>query len=71
MADHELFFGRVTAFGPGRLREPPLLYSSRLGWRVTGDRARKPGDSVRDRLLARLEAAGYDVSGPIDEDDDG
>jgi hypothetical protein len=28
---------------------------------VTGDRARKPGDSIRDRLLARLADAGYDV----------
>ena len=27
----------------GRLREPPLLYWSRLGWRVTGDKAREPG----------------------------
>src|SRR4051794_23744455 len=38
VADHELFFARVVAVAPGRLREPPLLYSSRLGWRVTGDR---------------------------------
>ena len=43
MADHELFFARVVDVGPGRLREPPLLYSSRLGWRVTGDEAREPG----------------------------
>jgi flavin reductase (DIM6/NTAB) family NADH-FMN oxidoreductase RutF len=40
--DHELFFGRVVDVGEGRLREPPLLYSSRLGWRVTGDKAREP-----------------------------
>ena len=53
MADHELFFARVVAVVPGRLREPPLLYSSRLGWRVTGERAREPGVSVRDQLLAR------------------
>jgi flavin reductase (DIM6/NTAB) family NADH-FMN oxidoreductase RutF len=52
--DHELFFARVVDVGEGRLREPPLLYSSRLGWRVTGDRAREPGGSVRDQLLARL-----------------
>ena len=39
MADHELFFARVVDVVPGRLREPPLLYSSRLGWRVTGERA--------------------------------
>jgi flavin reductase (DIM6/NTAB) family NADH-FMN oxidoreductase RutF len=70
MADHELFFARVTGFGAGRLREPPLLYSSRLGWRVTGDRARKPGDSVRDRLLARLESAGYDISAAGTNDDE-
>ena len=57
MADHELFFARVVDVAPGRLREPPLLYSSRLGWRVTGDRAREPGDNVRDRLLARAGAA--------------
>jgi len=52
--DHELFFARVTAVGEGRLGAPPLLYSSRLGWRVTGDKAREPGSSVRDRLLERL-----------------
>lgn len=52
--DHDLFFARVVEVGEGRLREPPLLYSSRLGWRVTGERAREPGESVRDRLLARL-----------------
>jgi hypothetical protein len=38
----------------GRLREPPLLYSSRLGWRIAGDKAREPGVSIRDQLLARL-----------------
>ena len=59
----ELFFARVVAVVPGRLREPPLLYSSRLGWRVTGDRAREPGTSIRDQLLAR---AG--VSGGLDDD---
>ena len=57
--DHDLFFARVVAYGEGRLGEPPLLYSSRLGWRVTGDPARKKGDSVRDRLLARLGEAGF------------
>ena len=62
MADHELFFARVVDVVPGRLREPPLLYSSRLGWRVTGDRAREPGVSVRDQLLAR---AGID--GDVEE----
>lgn len=54
--DHDLFLARVTEFGEGRLGEPPLLYSSRLGWRIAGGRAREPGDSVRDRLIARVEA---------------
>jgi flavin reductase (DIM6/NTAB) family NADH-FMN oxidoreductase RutF len=58
MEDHELFFARVVEVVPGRLREPPLLYSSRLGWRVTGDRAREPGVSVRDQLLARAGVSG-------------
>ena len=53
--DHDLFFARVVEFGEGRLGEPPLLYSSRLGWRITGGSAREPGDSIRDRLLTRLE----------------
>ncbi len=69
MIDHELFFARVVGVGEGRLGEPPLLYSSRLGWRVTGERAREPGDSVRDRLLARLEAAGYEAAGPEPADE--
>jgi flavin reductase (DIM6/NTAB) family NADH-FMN oxidoreductase RutF len=59
MIDHELFFARVIDVGPGRLKDPPL-YSSRLGWRITGDRARERGTSVRDVLLARLAAAGFD-----------
>ncbi len=67
MFDHDLFFARVVEVGPGRLREPPLLYSSRLGWRATGDRAREPGYSIRDALLERLAAAGFDA--PTDEDD--
>jgi flavin reductase (DIM6/NTAB) family NADH-FMN oxidoreductase RutF len=52
--DHDLFLARVTATREGRLKAPPLLYSSRLGWRVTGDPAREKGVSVRDQLLARL-----------------
>jgi len=52
--DHDLFFARVVASGTGRLEEPPLLYSSRHGWRATGDKAREPGVSIRDQLLARL-----------------
>ena len=70
--DHDLFFARVIAVGDGRLKAPPLLYSSRLGWRATGDRARQPGESVRDRLLARLAELGLDAGGVDDdgEDDD-
>ena len=60
MVDHELFFARVVEVGAGRLKEPPLLYSSRLGWRITGDKAREPGRSIRDELLERLAAAGFD-----------
>jgi len=58
MADHVLFFARVLAVQPGRLKEPPLLYSSRLGWRIAGDKAREPGVSIRDGLLERLAALG-------------
>ena len=54
MADHELLFARVVEVAPLRLKEPPLLYSSRLGWRVTGDKAREPGVSIRDQLLDRI-----------------
>ncbi|MGY6500640.1 MAG: flavin reductase family protein [Acidimicrobiales bacterium] len=64
MADHDLFFATVVAVREGRLKEPPLLYSSRLGWRRTGDKAREPGESIRDRLLERLaELEGDD--GPV------
>ncbi len=55
MEDHELLFARVEEVVEGRLKEPPLLYSSRLGWRVAGDRAREPGVSIRDQLLERLD----------------
>ncbi len=57
MIDHELFFARVVATKEGRLKEPPLLYSSRLGWRIAGDKAREPGVSIRDQLIARLGVA--------------
>lgn len=67
--DHDLFFARVISVGEGRLKAPPLLYSSRLGWRVTGESARQPGNSVRDRLLARLAELGVDA-GDDDEDDE-
>ena len=65
--DHDLFFARVITVGEGRLKAPPLLYSSRLGWRATGDPARRPGESVRDRLLARLAELGLDADGEADE----
>lgn len=55
IVDHDLLLARVTEVREGRLKEPPLLYSSRLGWRVTGDKAREPGTSIRDRLLERLD----------------
>ena len=68
LVDHRLFFARVTAVHPGRLKEPPLLYSSRLGWRIAGDKAREPGSSVRDALLQRLAEAGFDATDdPEDE----
>ena len=63
MADHQLVFARVEQVLEGRLNAPPLLYSSRLGWRITGDRARERGVSIRDRLLARL---GIDDDGSED-----
>ncbi len=69
MRDHELFFAEVTDWGYGRLKEPTLLYSSRHGWRKLGDRAREPGDSIRDRLLARLADAGVEVD-PNESDDE-
>jgi flavin reductase (DIM6/NTAB) family NADH-FMN oxidoreductase RutF len=56
MRDHELFFATVVETVPNRLKDPPLLYSSRLGWRVTGDKAREPGVSIRDQLLERVAA---------------
>ena len=68
MEDHELLFARVESVVEGRLREPPLLYSSRLGWRISGDKAREPGVSIRDQLLERLDALGL-ADGPDDEPD--
>jgi len=55
--DHDLFLANVTEVREGRLGEPPLLYSARHGWRVTGDNAREKGVSVRDELLARVDEA--------------
>ncbi|MFM7756329.1 MAG: flavin reductase family protein [Actinomycetota bacterium] len=68
VADHVLFFATVTDVMPGRLGQPPLTYSSRLGWRIASERAREPGSSVRDALLDRLAAAGYDSSFEPDAD---
>lgn len=71
MRDHDLFFAEVTGYGYGRLKEPTLLYSPRHGWRRLGERARTPGDSIRDRLLARLRAEGYEVDpSAVDDDED-
>ncbi len=53
--DHDIFVADVTEVGEGRIGDDPLVYSSRHGWRVAGDKARAPGESVRDRLLARLD----------------
>ncbi len=55
--DHHLVFARVVAVGEGRIGEPALVYSSRQGWRLASRRARASGASVRDELLARIEAA--------------
>jgi flavin reductase (DIM6/NTAB) family NADH-FMN oxidoreductase RutF len=68
VGDHDLFLARVTATREGRLKEPPLLYSSRLGWRVTGGPAREPGTSVRDRLLERLGETGTGAETETDDD---
>ena len=70
VVDHRLYFARVTDVQGGRLREPPLTYSSRLGWRVASEKAREPGTSIRDQLLERVRAAGFDVVGDDDSDDD-
>lgn len=55
--DHDLFLAKVIDVREGRLGEPPLLYSARHGWRITGDNARQKGVSIRDELLARVDAA--------------
>lgn len=55
--DHDLFFANVVKVTEGRLGEPPLLYSARHGWRITGDRAREKGVSIRDQLLERVAEA--------------
>lgn len=58
--DHDCYVVDVVGAGEGRLKEDPLVYSSRHGWRVASEKARAPGESVRDRLLHRLEEAGLD-----------
>ena len=52
--DHDLFLANVVGVREGRLSEPPLLYSARHGWRVTGGNAREKGVSNRDQLLERV-----------------
>jgi flavin reductase (DIM6/NTAB) family NADH-FMN oxidoreductase RutF len=66
--DHTLVFANVVAVKEGRLKDPPLLYSSRLGWRMAGDTAREKGTSVRDVLLARLGDATGDATANIDDE---
>ncbi len=70
MTDHLLVFARVTDVQGGRLREPPLTYSSRLGWRIASDKAREPGMSIRDALLERLAASGVLVDDSEADTDD-
>ena len=55
--DHTLFFAEVTRVGEGRLKAPALTYSSRKGWRIADNPARKRGESVRDKLLEMVEDA--------------
>jgi flavin reductase (DIM6/NTAB) family NADH-FMN oxidoreductase RutF len=62
VVDHRLYFARVTEVHGGRLREPPLTYSSRLGWRIASEKAREAGVSIRDELLERVRQAGFDVT---------
>jgi flavin reductase (DIM6/NTAB) family NADH-FMN oxidoreductase RutF len=53
--DHTLFIAEVTRVGEGRLEQPALTYSSRKGWRIADTPARRPGESVRDKLLRMVE----------------
>lgn len=70
LADHRLFFARVSAVQGNRLRESPLTYSSRLGWRIASEKAREPGRSIRDELLERLRASGVEVDDSAEPDED-
>lgn len=71
VADHEIFLARVVATKENRLKDPPLLYSSRLGWRRTGEPAREPGVSIRDALLERLAASGLGGADDASDTDEG
>lgn len=64
--DHDIFVARVTHSGVVRLKADALVYSSRAGWRVASEKARSPGESVRDRLLDRLAELGLE---PVEGDD--
>ena len=68
LSDHHLLFARVTKVKAGRLREAPLMYSGRLGWRIGSEKAREPGRSIRDELLERLDRAGIEAPGPEVDD---
>jgi flavin reductase (DIM6/NTAB) family NADH-FMN oxidoreductase RutF len=70
LADHHLLFARVANVKTGRLREAPLLYSSRLGWRIGSEKAREPGRSIRDELLDRLAQAGFEIASSNGEEPD-
>ena len=70
LVDHRLFFARVAAVQGNRLRESPLTYSSRLGWRIASEKAREPGRSIRDELLERLRASGVEVDDSDEPGDD-
>lgn len=70
LEDHRLFFARVTAVQGHRLREPPLTYSSRLGWRIASEKAREPGRSIRDELLERLRSSGVEIDDSDESEDE-
>lgn len=62
VVDHRLVLAEVTDVAEGRLRETPLVYSSRLGWRGAATKVRSAQDAVRDTLLARAEGQSPDGS---------
>ena len=67
MVDHELFFARVVDVGPGRLRSRRCCTRAGSAGGSPATRPASPGTSVRDELLARLAAAGFD---DVTDDDD-